>query len=170
VGQQVATHASGPVVVVRGRTGVEGGPIVVGADGSSGSDYAVGVAFEEAAARGTNLVAVRAYSLAPPPWGPDSPPFIENFEERRAEERQIVADQVGPWMDKYPDVPAETMAVVGHPAEVLGGLSSTAQQVVVGTRGHGGFTGLLLGSVGLQLLHHADSPVLVARAGKGTAH
>jgi nucleotide-binding universal stress UspA family protein len=169
VSQQVATHAGGPVVVVRGRTD-KGGPIVVGVDGSSGSDFALGVAFDEAAARGTNLVAVRAYTLAPPPWGPDSPPFIENYEERRAEELQIVADQVGPWMEKYPDVRAETKAVVGHAAEVLGDLSATAQLVVVGTRGHGGFTGLLLGSVGLQLLHHADSPVLVARAGKGTTH
>jgi nucleotide-binding universal stress UspA family protein len=169
VSQQVGTHASGPVVVVRGRTGIEGGPVVVGVDGSPGSEFALGVAFDAAAARGTNLVAVRAYSMAPPPWGPDSPPFIENVEERRAEERQMVADQVGPWMEKYPDIPAETMAVVGHPAEVLGDLSSTAQLVVVGTRGHGGFAGLLLGSVGLQLLHHADSPVLVVRAGNDTA-
>jgi nucleotide-binding universal stress UspA family protein len=60
-------------------------------------------------------------------------------------------------------VPVESVVVTGQPAEVLTGLSATAQLVVVGTRGHGGFAGLLLGSVGQQLAHHADCPVLIAR-------
>jgi len=75
-------------------------------------------------------------------------------------------DDIAPWREKYPDVSVRTVAVDGHTADVLIGLSSSSQLVVVGTRGHGGFAGLLLGSVGLQLLHHADCPVLVARAGE----
>jgi nucleotide-binding universal stress UspA family protein len=170
VSQQVATHAHGPIVIVRGRPAIDGGPVVVGVDGSPGAGLALGAAFEEAAARGTALVAVRAYKLAPPPWGPDAPPFIENYEERRIEEYRLLDEEIAPWREKFPDVAVETRAVVGHPAEVLGDISTTAQLVVVGTRGHGGFTGLLLGSVGLQLLHHAESPVLIARAGAPTTH
>jgi nucleotide-binding universal stress UspA family protein len=170
VSQQVATHANGPIVVVRGRMTVHDGPIVVGVDGSTGADLAIGVAFEEAAARATRLVAVRAFTLAPPPWGPDAPPFAENYDERHADELRLLNEEIDPWREKYPSVAVETRAVVGHAAEVLGDMSSTAQAVVVGTRGHGGFTGLLLGSVGLQLLHHADSPVLIARGNAATAH
>lgn len=69
VSQQVATHAAGPVVVVRGRPDIEGGPIVVGADGSESANHALGVAFEEAVARGTGVVAIRVYTPASPPWG-----------------------------------------------------------------------------------------------------
>jgi nucleotide-binding universal stress UspA family protein len=164
VSQQVATHAAGPVVVVRGRASDAVGPVVVGVDGSAAADYALGVALDEAAARQANVLAVRAYGPIISPWGTDVTPFMESAAQRQASEQQIVMENVAPWKDKYPAVPLEAVAVEGHPAEVLARQSSTAQLVVVGIRGHGGFTGLLLGSVGLQLLHHADSPVLVARA------
>jgi len=162
VSQQVATHAAGPVVVVRGRPDIAG-PIVVGVDGSKSANHALGVAFEEAVARDTGVVAIRAYTPAKPPWGSDVAPHVEDWEERKAYEHQILLDDITEWKDKYPDVSVEQVVAAGHPAEVLTGISSTAQLVVVGTRGHGGFTGLLLGSVGLQLLHHANSPVLIAR-------
>ncbi len=57
----------------------------------------------------------------------------------------------------------KTVVARGSAADVLIGVSKSAQLVVVGTRGHGGFTGLLLGSVSQQLMHHAESPVLIAR-------
>lgn len=164
VSQQVATHAAAPVVVVRGRPDIKGGPVVAGADGSASAHHALGVAFEQALARGCGLVALRAYPPESLPWGHAMPPImVENREERRAIEQNALLDDVAPWRDKYPGVPVECVVVEGHPAEVLNGVSSTAQLLVVGMRGHGGFAGLLLGSVGLQLLHHADCPVLVAR-------
>jgi nucleotide-binding universal stress UspA family protein len=67
------------------------------------------------------------------------------------------------WAAKFPDVPVESVAVEGHAAEVLAEMSAQAELVVVGTRGHGGFAGLLLGSVGLQLIHYSVAPVLIAR-------
>jgi nucleotide-binding universal stress UspA family protein len=163
VSQHVAVHASGPVVVVRGRPDITDGTIVVGADGSPASDYAVRLAFEHAATHGAGVLAVRTYSPRYGEWRVDAPAEMEDPTLRREEELRHLADDMATWQDKYPDVPVRLVALDGHTAEVLIGLSSSAQLVVVGTRGHGGFTGLLLGSVGLQLLHHADCPVLIAR-------
>ena len=141
------------------------GPIVVGVDGSPASDHAVRLAFEEAVARGAGR-ARRA--------GLHSPVCRTGRGHLRSgggpgtcaasEELRHLADDIAAWQEKYPDVSVRSVALDGHTAEVLIGLSSSAQLVVVGTRGHGGFAGLLLGSVGLQLLHHADCPVLIARA------
>jgi nucleotide-binding universal stress UspA family protein len=161
VSQQVATHAAGAVVVVRGRERL--GPVVVGVDGSEAAEYALEVAFDEASIRGAGIVAVHVYTPASPTWGPQTPVYVEDVEERRTAERALVLDAVAPWREKFPDVGVETMTVAGNAAEVLSDVSSTASIVVVGTRGRGGFAGLLLGSVGQQLLHHADSPVLIAR-------
>jgi nucleotide-binding universal stress UspA family protein len=88
---------------------------------------------------------------------------VEDPEQRREEELRHLADDIAAWREKYPNVAVRLAALDGHTAEVLIGLSSSAQLIVVGTRGHGGFAGVLLGSVGLQLLHHADCPVLIAR-------
>jgi nucleotide-binding universal stress UspA family protein len=158
VGLQVATHAHGPVVIVRGRWS-ETGPVLVGVDDSHGAAYALGVAFEEAAARGTGVVAVRVYPPAVATWGMDVAPQLTDAEEQR----EILDVDVAPWADKYPEVEVETAAVQGQPAEILVQRAESAQLVVVGTRGHGGFAGLVVGSVGQQLLYHANAPVLIAR-------
>jgi nucleotide-binding universal stress UspA family protein len=170
VGHQVATHAAGPVVVVRGRADIDSGDIVVGADGSEGSSQALRAAFEEALARGAGIVAVRAYLPTNPSWSMGAPPYVEDRDERRTAEKAALAEEIAPWQDKYPGVPVEQVTAIGTAAQVLTGMSSTAQLVVVGTRGHGGFTGLLLGSVGLQLLHHAQCPVLIARPVASPSH
>jgi nucleotide-binding universal stress UspA family protein len=162
VGQQVATHASGPVVIVRGRPEALG-PVVVGVDGSDAADQALGIAFDEAKLRGAGIVAIRVYTH-PTFWGTDVPPIQEDSEERRKIELEALLDDLAPWKEKYADVAIEAVVLDGNSAEVLTGLSSTAQLMVVGTRGHGGFSGLLLGSVSLQLLHHSDCPVLITRA------
>ncbi|GGM68004.1 universal stress protein [Dactylosporangium sucinum] len=154
VSQQVATHAHVPVAVVRGRTTATDGPVVVGTDDSPGSDTALGLAFEAARARGAGLVAIRAHV---PPIRPVLP-----LSEIRAQEHAALDASLARWAGKYPDVVLEARVAVGRAAKVLVGVSHTAQLVVVGSRGHGGFTGLLLGSVGQQLMHHAECPVLIA--------
>lgn len=160
VSQQVATHAHTPVVVVRGRHDASGGQVVVGVDGSASSDAALGIAFEAARHRGTGVVAVRAYV----------PPAVTAlpYSVTEASERQALDASVAGWKEKYPFVKLETLLVNGRTAQVLVGASHTAQLVVVGSRGHGGFTGLLLGSVGQQLMHHADCPVLIVHTPKSS--
>ncbi|MEV0132118.1 universal stress protein [Dactylosporangium sp. NPDC050688] len=158
VSQQVATHARIPVAVVRGHSGVVGGPVVVGVDGSASAETALRLAFEAAAARGTGVVAVRAY--VPPPAA------VVPHEAAEAAERTALESSLGGWRDRYPGVKLEAVVAAGRAAKVLIGMSHTAQLAVVGSRGHGGFTGLLLGSVGQQLMHYAECPVLIAHAPK----
>lgn len=167
VGQRVATHASCPVVVVRGERQAVDGPIVVGADGSPSSNDAVGVAFQLAAERGCPLIAIRAYEPPSPPWGVNAQPIVYDTAERNALEHKSLTESLSPWREKFPEVQVEELVAHGAAARVLVGVSHTAQLVVVGTRGHGSFTGTLLGSVGLQLLHHADCPVLINRRPAG---
>jgi nucleotide-binding universal stress UspA family protein len=154
VSQQVATHSPVPVVVVRGRSAATDGPVVVGVDGSASSDAALALAFEAAQARGTGVVAIRAH-VTPP--HPSLPLDAVEAHEGAALDASLVA-----WVLKYPDVKVEALVTPGRAAKVLIGVSHTAQLVVVGSRGHGGFAGLLLGSVGQQLMHHAECPVLIA--------
>jgi nucleotide-binding universal stress UspA family protein len=163
VSLQVATHAETPVVVVRGRSEPNDGPVVVGVDGSVGTEHTLQVAFDAAAARGCGLVAVQAYEY-PTAWsGYGVGPQFNDPDELEAETRKALVDSVAPWREKYSDIHVETLVASGGAADVLTGVSETAQLVVVGTRGHGGFAGLLLGSVGQKLLHHAHCPVLIAR-------
>jgi len=154
VSQQVATHAPVPVAVVRGRTEAGDGPVVVGVDGSACTDAALALAFEQAAGRGAEVVAIRAY--VPPP------PSVLPLGMVEASELDALQESLAGWRGKYPDVTVEPRLAAGRAAQVLIGWSSKAQLVVVGSRGHGGFTGLLLGSVGQQLMHHAHCPVLIA--------
>jgi nucleotide-binding universal stress UspA family protein len=147
------------VVVIRGRDDAVGRPVVVGADGSAGSEAALSVAFDVAAAWHAPLVAVRAYHLGE----------RELLDDRCAEEYALLNQQVAPWQDKYPGVVVRPLAVVGHAAQALTDTARTAELVVVGTRGHHEVAGLLTGSIGLHLLHHSDVPVLIARGDRTPA-
>ena len=160
VSQHVATHATGPVVIVRDGASRADGPIVVGVDEG---DVALAAAFEEAALWAARIVVLHAYLPAVRTWGLDLPPEPEDEQARRTTESDRLAAIVAPWRDKFPAVPVEVVAVEGQAAARLVDASATAQLVVVGSRGRGGFAGLLLGSVGLHLLHHAGCPVLIVR-------
>jgi len=162
-GQRLATHAPVPVVVVRGRPDIGSGAVVVGVDGSPSSLDALAAGFREAASRSARLIAVRAYVPPTPPWGVNVEPVVYDVAERDAELHAELDEQLGPWREKFPDVAAEKLVAHGGVAGVLVGLSHTAQLVVVGTRGHGSVAGTVTGSVGLQLVHHADCPVLIVR-------
>jgi nucleotide-binding universal stress UspA family protein len=161
VSQQVATHAGGPVAVVRGRADAATGAVVVGVDGPAEPTQTLGAAFDEAARRGARLLVVYVSSATTPPWNNVAPYVDDDGVEELVAARETLAQEIEPWTAKYPDVVVEAVALGGHPAEVLIDLSRTAQLIIVGTRGSGGFAGLLLGAVSQQLLHHADCPVLI---------
>lgn len=161
--QQVALHAPGPVVVVRGRTDPEG-PVVVGYDGSTAAEPVLAAAFDQAAARGCQLVVLRAFRPTVPAWPVDlPPPVVLNPAATREALHTDTRNAIAALAEKYPDVAVDITVSGGDAAQVLVDASRTAQLVVVGSRGHGGFTGMLLGSVGLHLLHRSHCPVLINR-------
>lgn len=149
---QVAAHATVPVLVVKGdaRTG---GPVLLGVDEAAGA--AVEAGFAEAERRRAGLLAVHAWSR----------PISTVLELGDAEgaETHVLSQALSGYADKYPDVAVTRRVVQGRPAQALIELSQEAQLVVVGSRGRGGFKGLLLGSVSQQLLHHAACPVMIVR-------
>jgi nucleotide-binding universal stress UspA family protein len=163
VSQRVAVHAGCPVVVVRGRGDVTEGPVAVGFDESASAERVLQTAFEHAAARGTGLAVIRTYLPALPVYMAGFTAVDVTTPEQDAIERRSLEEQLAPWREKYPDVPVEALLSHDSPAAVLSGVSHGAQLVVVGSHGHGSLTGTLLGSTGLQLLHHADCPVLLDR-------
>jgi nucleotide-binding universal stress UspA family protein len=161
VGHHVGTHARGTVVIVRGRSDADTGPVVVGVDTAHG-DAALREAFEEASTRGTSVLAVHAYQPIVVATGYGVYPVTEDKEQRHTLELDALHKAVATWSAKYPDVAVETAAVVGHATEVLTDLSGTAQLVLVGHRATGlGHVGL--GGVAAQLLHHAQCPVMIVR-------
>lgn len=158
----VSAHAHCPVVVVRGNV-VTDAPVVVGVDGSEASLQALRFAVEQAANRGVTLRVVRAWSPPAPRWRPLAFDPLEIV----AAERAVLDDELILWREKYPEVTMSAETVGDHPGRFLVEASRTASLVVVGSRGRGGFTGMLLGSVSQQLLHHSHSPVAVIR---GSSH
>jgi nucleotide-binding universal stress UspA family protein len=161
VSQKVATHARHPVVVVRGSVDTTTGPVVVGVDYTDHSEHTIGAAFEEAVRRGSSVIAIHAYEF-PAAYGVMAMSVLPyKPEDLRDAEVAALETTLQPWREKFPGVPVEALVTRGTAARVLVDVSSSAGLVVVGSRGHGGVAGTLLGSVSLQVLHHADCPVMV---------
>ena len=164
----LAAHASCPVVVVRGTdqepSATEALPVVVGGDESPTSEAAIAFAFEAAAARQVPLVAVHTWGglVAEPALAP-----LLDWEAIEANERQLLSERLAGCAEKYPDVQVERLVTRGRPAHSLLEQAARAQLVVVGSRGRGGFSGLVLGSVSHAVLHRAPCPVAVVRPDTG---
>ena len=162
VSSQVAAHAQGAVVVVRGQwqrvPDRMPAPIVVGADGSAAAEPAVEFAFCEAAAHGVPVIAVCAMA--------DSP-------ETRAANHQIAGDfelQIDRWEKAYPEVLVRRYVRAGSArTALLEAARGASQLVVVGARGRGGLPGMKLGPVSQALLHHAPCPVTIVHPRTATA-
>lgn len=164
----VAAHAPCPVAVVRGKPNkeVDGSPtesagIVVGVDGSELSDRAAAFAFDQASARELPLRLIHCWQPAdhidPAYW--DEERLAAHVEEHRVR----LTESAAPYREKYPAVDVTIEMVRGRPGPILVRKSTFADMLVVGSRGHGGVAGLLLGSVSQNVLHHAQCTVVVVR-------
>lgn len=137
------------------------GRIVVGVDGSESSKDALRWAKKQADLTGDELVAVTAW-----PYPPAAYPTVAGYVPRgdaieladacRSTLESVVRETLG-------DTPVTLKVIEGHPASVIVDLARDASLVVMGSRGHGGFVGALLGSVSQQVASHADCPVVIVR-------
>ncbi len=171
VADQIVTHARGTVVVVPSvppRSLAAGreptaptiplltGPIVLGVDGTAASTGAVGFAFETASRTGVPIIALGC-------WEMDPVVGVIPVDEAIATERRTVEAAIAPYVARYPHVPVERRVLQEHPAVALLAAAGEAGMLVVGSRGRGGFTGLLLGSTSRKIIQQSPVPVAVVR-------
>ncbi|WP_049774164.1 MULTISPECIES: universal stress protein [unclassified Nocardioides] len=162
VSQHVARHAPCPVVVVRAAAHPNAARIVVGVDGSEESRAALEFAFRRASLTKESVVAAHA-------WKPgrvdlDGRGQLPHTLAKRSQAADAaLAEYVAGLHTDHPDVTLEMDTMALSPALALTETSANASLVVIGSRGRGLFTGLLLGSVSHHLLHRAQCPVAVVR-------
>ena len=134
--------------------------IVAGVDGSAASVRALRWALRQAEATGAVVEAVTAWNI-PTSYG--FGPTVLEGEDLAAVARQTLAAAVDDASAAYPDI-VHQLVRRGHPAAVLIEQAKGADLLVVGSHGHGGFIGALLGSVSQHSVHHATCPVVVVRS------
>lgn len=139
--------------------------VVVGVDGSPSALEALKWAAHYASATGGTVRAVLAWhyptAAGNPPVGV-TPAVVETEVEQSRED--VIDEAITSALGPQPTVKIERKAVYGHPAQVLIDESADADLLVVGHRGHGGFSGMMLGSVSTHCVTHAHCPVTVVRA------
>jgi nucleotide-binding universal stress UspA family protein len=135
--------------------------VVVGVDGSDSALHAVRWAAREAHARGVPLTVVHALHLPDAAVAPLEP--VDFAERQEAAGRDLLASAAALIGTAYPELKVVTESTPGSPVHRLIELSAPDTLVVTGTRGHGGFVGMLLGSVSRALAGHAEGPLAVVR-------
>jgi nucleotide-binding universal stress UspA family protein len=164
----------------------ETGAVVVGVDGSSGGGEALRWALAEARLRKVPLRVVHAWTYGfsgATAGGYGNLGYIGSFNATSADASDLgrIAEEtleraISEVVEEGADVEIERQVVEGGAAEVLIGAAAAGDLLVVGSRGHGGFAGLLLGSVSQQCVHHAQCPVVVVHSstqdgrGRESAH
>jgi nucleotide-binding universal stress UspA family protein len=135
--------------------------IVVGVDGSEPSKQALRWAIEQAGLTGATVEAVIVWEYPVTyAWGTVA---IVDADELATASEQALAETIAEVAGADPPVRVESYVITGHPAQELVQYAKEADLLVVGSRGHGGFVGALLGSVSHYCVHHATCPVVVIR-------
>lgn len=160
----VAAHHHGRVVVIDGEGNTDG-PVVVGIDDSPVSEAAIKEAFRQASLRNVSLVAVHTWTPldvdALHGYGID-PDEVTRMSQDAVE---ALAERLAGFASDFPDVTIERKVIPEDPAKaVLDAAGDKASLIVVGSRGRGGFAGLLLGSTSQKVLREANAPVMVVRS------
>ena len=179
VSAKCAHHSPVPVVIVRAGPRVDdpgevrpAGVVVVGVDGSAGSRRALRYALREAEIRGAALRAVAVWRGTEVDddmvveWA--SVPSLARLDLTAAAGAKDYLRQALSEVEGDYDVEVEPLVLEGDPAEVLCRVAEAADMLVVGSRGHGGFAGLLLGSVSTKCAHHSPAPVVIVPTGRDT--
>jgi nucleotide-binding universal stress UspA family protein len=140
--------------------------IVVGVDGSGSSRHALRWAARQGQLTGARLDVVVTWEL-PTSFGWVAP-YPDDFNPAADAER-AADDEVAAALRGCPDVSVQTTVVEGHPAPSLVEASRGADLLVLGSRGHGEFAGMLIGSVSQHCVTNAHCPVLVYRGETDTS-
>lgn len=138
--------------------------IVVGVDGSPASRKALEWAGEEAARHGSEMTVLTAWLSTPPPLaGVSSTLPTHGATDARETAKELLMESIGDVLGEDPPFLVQPQLKEGNAAKVLIDHSEDADLLVVGSRGHGGFAGLLLGSVSQHVAAHARCTVVVVR-------
>jgi nucleotide-binding universal stress UspA family protein len=179
VSTAVAAHAFCPVVILRGGAPPIPGPefpVVVGVDGSQSSAKALEVAADVAAQAHAQLRVVSAWAGLPEDnrmaaYASGMSPSTDSFAEVAHNSAERVAEQAVKAARKaHAELDVTPLVVEGYPAYALGPAATGAGLLVVGSRGRGAFTGLVLGSVSHGVVQTAHCPVMVVRMPKASRH
>lgn len=167
VSKQILHHVNCPVVVVHDTDTDQAGHVVVGWDGSEASKRAVRWAATVARRKGVDLEVVHAWHLptlpATPLGGSITVPDDETLSELEHQASSSLTEEVRQLLTDFADVKARSRSILGSAAWALVEASKGASLAVVGDRGQGGFSRMLLGSVSTQVAEHAQCPVAVIR-------
>lgn len=162
VSRNLLHHARCPVIVVKDgvvRSPDRGLPVLLGIDGSPSSEAATGFAFDESSRRRVDLVALHAWSDVA------QFPFLGvDWHKHEDQGHEILGERLAGWQEQYPDVTVHRRIVCDKPARWLIDESRNSQLVVVGSRGRGDISSMLLGSVSTSVAESALAPVAVVRA------
>jgi nucleotide-binding universal stress UspA family protein len=165
VSRQVSAHAKCPAVIVRPTPDPDSRELLVGVDGSKAAIAALDFAFDMASRHGYDVRVIHTWDVPPvgtltgvPRMNPPNTLAALQEEEMRTTS-EVLAGHFG----RYPDVKVTQEVLRGSPVKVLADASQHAAMVVIGSRGRGGFVGLLLGSVSHGVAHHARCTVAVVR-------